>query len=130
MELGDNAPSERQFSPEKLYRAALLRNRFADTILKAREKTLDQMEKTVEINESSVFLKDLEILRTAPGEHLPSSVGETSPDHSPEGISGFKLGGSNPLEQLGLYMKVDDEEDEEVEPNSATANDAEEGEID
>ncbi|KAJ8466641.1 hypothetical protein OPV22_029193 [Ensete ventricosum] len=197
---GDNAPSERQFSPEKLYRAALLRNRFADTILKAREKTLDQgesrdpeklrrereelerqkreerarlqaeakaaeearrlveaeaaaqaaaeakrkrelereaarqallqMEKTVEINESSVFLKDLEILRTAPGEHLPSSVGETSPDHSPEGISGFKLGGSNPLEQLGLYMKVDDEEDEEVEPNSATANDAEEGEID
>ncbi|CAL9775226.1 unnamed protein product [Musa acuminata subsp. burmannicoides] len=197
---GDNAPSERQFSPEKLYRAALLKSRFADTILKAREKTLDQgesrdpeklrrereelerqkreerarlqaeakaaeearrlveaeaaaqaaaeakrkrelereaarqallqMEKTVEINESSVFLKDLEILRTAPGEHLPSSVGETSPDQSPEGISGFQLGGSNPLEQLGLYMKVDDEEDEEVEPNSATANDAEEGEID
>ncbi|CAL9144512.1 unnamed protein product [Musa hybrid cultivar] len=222
---GDNAPSERQFSPEKLYRAAILKSRFADTILKAREKTLDQgesrdpeklrrereelerqkreerarlqaeakaaeearrlveaeaaaqaaaeakrkrelereaarqallqasivfrihslcgicslvaltscdtqMEKTVEINESSVFLKDLEILRTAPGEHLPSSVGETSPDHSPEGISGFQLGGSNPLEQLGLYMKADDEEDEEVEPNSATANDAEEGEID
>ncbi|WOL03680.1 transcription factor GTE9 [Canna indica] len=197
---GDNTPSERQVSPEKLYRAALLRSRFADTILKAREKTLDQcekkdpekirrereelerqqreekarlqaeakaaeearrqaeaeaaaqaaaeakrkrelereaarqallqMEKTVEINESSLFLKDLEILRTAPGEHLPSSVGETSPDHSPEGISGFKLGGSNPLEQLGLYMKADDEEDEEVEPNGPTANDVEEGEID
>ncbi|KAJ6842808.1 transcription factor GTE9-like [Iris pallida] len=37
---GENAPSERQVSPDKLYRAALLRNRFADTILKAREKTL------------------------------------------------------------------------------------------
>lgn len=41
--LGENAPSERQVSPEKLYRAALLRSRFADTILKAREKTLDQV---------------------------------------------------------------------------------------
>ncbi|KAJ8467417.1 hypothetical protein OPV22_029969 [Ensete ventricosum] len=196
---GDNAPSERQLSPEKLYRAALLRSRFADTILKAREKTLDQrdpeklrrerealerrkreekarlqaeakaaeeaqrlaeaeaaaqaaaeakrrrefereaarqallqMEKTVEINESSLFLKDLDMLRTVTGEHLPNSVGETSPDHSPEGISGFKLGGSNPLEQLGLYMKVDDDddEDEDAEPNGATANDGEEGEID
>ncbi|CAL9112930.1 unnamed protein product [Musa acuminata var. zebrina] len=200
--LRDNAPSERRFSPEKLYRAALLRSRFADTILKAREKTLDQgekrdpeklrrerenlerrkreekarlqaeakaaeeaqrlaeaeaaaqaaaeakrkrelereaarqallqMEKTVEINESTLFLKDLDMLRTVPGEHLPNSIGETSPDHSPEGISGFELGGSNPLEQLGLYMKVevDDDEDEDVEPNGATPNDAEEGEID
>lgn len=41
--LGENAPSERQVSPDKLYRAALLRSRFADTILKAREKTLDQV---------------------------------------------------------------------------------------
>lgn len=41
--LGDSAPSERQVSPEKLYRAALLKNRFADTILKAREKTLSQV---------------------------------------------------------------------------------------
>ncbi|KAJ6792995.1 transcription factor GTE10-like [Iris pallida] len=42
---GENAPSEMQVSPDKLYRAALLRNRFADTILKAREKRLDQGEK-------------------------------------------------------------------------------------
>ncbi|XWS44048.1 hypothetical protein CRYUN_Cryun15aG0011500 [Craigia yunnanensis] len=42
---GDMAPTERQISPEKLYRAALLKNRFADTILKAREKTLTQGEK-------------------------------------------------------------------------------------
>lgn len=37
--LGESAPSERQVSPEKRYRAALLIGRFADTILKAREKT-------------------------------------------------------------------------------------------
>ncbi|XP_020245615.1 transcription factor GTE10-like [Asparagus officinalis] len=42
---GENAPPERQVSPEKLYRAALLRSRFADTILKAQEKTLVQGEK-------------------------------------------------------------------------------------
>lgn len=84
----------------------------------------------MEINENSQFLKDLEMLRSAPGEHLPSSVDETSPDHSQDGIGGFKFRGSNPLEQLGLYMKVDDEEEDEVEPAGAPANDVEEGEID
>ncbi|CAH1429069.1 unnamed protein product [Lactuca virosa] len=42
------APSEkereRQVSPDKLYRAALLRSRFADTILKAQEKTTGKVE--------------------------------------------------------------------------------------
>ncbi|XP_073099205.1 LOW QUALITY PROTEIN: transcription factor GTE10 [Elaeis guineensis] len=192
---GENAPSERQVSPEKLYRAALLRSRFADTILKAREKTLGQgekgdpeklrrereelerqqreekarlqaeakaaeearrraeaeaaaeakrkrelereaarqallkMEKTVEISNDCRILKDLEMLRTVPAEHVPSSVDETSPDLSPDGMGGFKLGGSNPLEQLGLYMKKDEEE-EEGEPSSVPVNDVEEGEID
>jgi len=41
--IGESAPSKRQVSPEKLYRAALLRNRFADTILKAREKALEKV---------------------------------------------------------------------------------------
>ncbi|XVF54646.1 hypothetical protein PTKIN_Ptkin05aG0197900 [Pterospermum kingtungense] len=41
----ESAPSERQVSPDKLYRAALLRNRFADTILKARVKALEKGEK-------------------------------------------------------------------------------------
>ncbi|XP_010927644.1 transcription factor GTE9 [Elaeis guineensis] len=193
---GGNAPSERQVFPQKLYRAALLRSRFADTILKARDKTFDQgekrdpeilrlereelerkkreekarlqaeakaaeearkqaaaeaaaeakhkrelereaarqallqIERTVEINESSQFLKDLEMLRTVPAEHVPSSVGETSPVHSQEDIGCFKFGGSNPLEQLGLYMKADDEEEEDGEPSTALANDVEEGEID
>ncbi|URE39006.1 bromodomain domain containing protein [Musa troglodytarum] len=175
--LRDDAPSETRFSPEKLYRAALLRSRFADTILKAREKTLDQGEKRdpeklrreredlerrkrevkarlqaeAKAAEEAQRLAEAEAAAQAAAEakrkrelereaarqallqaseHLPNSVGETSPDHSPEGISGFKLGGSNPLEQLGLYMKVDDDEDEDVEPNGAAANDAEEGEID
>lgn len=70
------------------------------------------MEKTVEINENSRFLEDLEMLRAAAPEQLPSSVDETSPDQSPDGFGNFKFGGSNPLEQLGLYMKVDEEEEE------------------
>lgn len=194
---GESALNERQVSPEKRYRAAVLKNRFADTILKAREKTLNQgekgdpeklrrekeelemqkrkekarlqaeakaaedarrraeaeaaaearrkrelereaarqalqkMEKTVEINENSRFLEDLEMLRTAPPEQLPSSVDETSPDHSQDGLGSFKFGGSNPLEQLGLYIKVDEEE-EEGEPPSVLkiVDDVEEGEID
>ena len=40
--LGENV-SEKQVSPEKQIRAALLRSRFADTILKAHEKALDQV---------------------------------------------------------------------------------------
>jgi membrane protein involved in colicin uptake len=195
---GENV-SEKQVPPAKQYRAAVLLNRFADTIFKAREKTLDQvakkdpeklqhdmeelerlrreerariqaeakaaedarkraeaaaaaeaaaeakrqrerereaarkalqqMEKTVDINEGNLFLKDLEMLGTVTsGEQFPSSVGETSPTHTPEGL-GFQLG-SNPLEQLGLYMKNDDEEDEEGESADEPTIDVEEGEID
>lgn len=40
--LGENV-CEKQVSPEKQIRAALLKSRFADTILKAHEKTLDQV---------------------------------------------------------------------------------------
>ncbi|KAF9602934.1 hypothetical protein IFM89_032816 [Coptis chinensis] len=196
---GEITPSERQASPDKLYRAALLRSRFADTILKAREKTLAQgekgdpeklrrereklerqqrevkarllaeakaaedalrqaevesaveakkkrelereaarqallkMEKSVEINENSQFLEALELLTVAPADNIPSSVDETSPIHSEDGMGGFKLQGcTNPLEQLGLYMKEDEEEEEECEPNSFQdpLTDVEEGEID
>ncbi|KAK9120009.1 hypothetical protein Scep_018102 [Stephania cephalantha] len=208
---GASAQSARQVSPDKLYRAALLRSRFADTILKAREKTFNQgekgdpeklrrekeelerkqkeekarllaeakaaedarrqaeaaaaaaaaaeakrireiereaarqallkMEKTVEINENSQFLEDLEMLGAVPVEHIPSSVDETSPDHSDDGAGGFKFRGTcNPLEQLGLYMKMDDDEEEEGEGNNVQhqendaeehpENDVEEGEID
>ncbi|XP_057482398.1 transcription factor GTE8-like isoform X3 [Actinidia eriantha] len=193
---GESAPNERQVSPQKLYRAALLKIRFVDTILKAREKTINQgekgdpeklrrereelemqkrkekarlqaeakaaedarrqaeaeaaaeakrkrelereaarqallkMEKTVEINENSRFLEDLEMLSAAPPEQLPSSGDETSPDHSQDGLGSFKFGGSNPLEQLGLYMKADEEEEEGDPPGIPNVDDVEDGEID
>ncbi|CAJ1784480.1 unnamed protein product [Sphenostylis stenocarpa] len=226
---GDSAPTERQVSPDKRYRAAVLKKRFLDTILKAREKTLKQgekgdpeklrqereklemeqrkgdlgvmlvcitrvmcqtvplltlsvdpthyqaekarlqaeakaaedaqkqaeaeaaaearrkrelerqaarqallqMEKTVEINENSRLLEDLEMLRAVPTEQLPSSVDETSPDHSQDGLGSFKFGSSNPLEQLGLYIKADDEEEEGEPPGIPNLlHDVEEGEID
>ncbi|KAJ4790538.1 Transcription factor GTE8 [Rhynchospora pubera] len=195
--------SERQASPEKLYRAALLRGRFADTIVKAHEKMLAQgdekgdpeklrrakeelerqqreekarilaeakavedaqkraeaeaeaeakrkrelereaareaarqalleMEKTAVTNDAAM-LRELELLRTAPAENIGSSVDETSPDNSPDGFPDFaRVAGSNPLEQLGLFMKVDDEEEEEYDQPKAQpppVNDEEEGEI-
>ncbi|XP_057516358.1 transcription factor GTE10-like isoform X2 [Amaranthus tricolor] len=199
---GESAPSEKQVSPDKLYRAALLRSRFADTILKAQEKTLEKgetrdpeklrlereelerkqreekarlqaearaaevarkkaeleaaaeakrkrelereaarlalqkMEKTVDINENSQFMEDLEMLSGAPADNMSSFMGDTSPNDSENGgLGSFRFrGNSNPLEQLGLYRKDDDEEEEEVEtphnPPDAAANDIEEGEID
>lgn len=80
----------------------------------------------MEINDN-LHPKDLEMLGTATAEHIVSSVDETSPEHSQDGMPGFP-GPVNPLEQLGLFMKVDDEEDEE-EPSSVPSKDAEEGEI-
>ncbi|CAN8266258.1 unnamed protein product [Cochlearia groenlandica] len=197
----DGNTSKTQVSSEKRYRAALLKNRFADIILKAREKTLPQnstkgdperlrkereeleqqkkkerarlqaeaeaaedarrqaeaeaaveaaaeckrkrelereaarqallkMEKTVDINENSRFLEDLEMLSSSAPEQLPSSD-ETSPERPLDALGSFNLRGSNPLEQLGLYMKQDDEEEEPESldaPNIAA--DVEEGEID
>ncbi|XP_027351739.1 transcription factor GTE10-like isoform X2 [Abrus precatorius] len=194
---GESAAPKRQVSPEKLYRAALLRSRFADTILKAQEKALEKdekrdpeklrieredlerrqkeekarlqaeakaaeearrkaeaeaaaeakrkrelereaarqalqkMEKTVDINEGSQFLEDLEMLSAVHDERMLSFKEETSPDHPQNGLGRIKLQG-NPLEQLGLYMKADDEDEEEL-PQSGAAgpsNDVEEGEID
>nr|CAB3479837.1 unnamed protein product [Digitaria exilis] len=182
---GENV-CEKQVSPEKQIRAALLKSRFADTILKAHEKTLDQvskkdpekvrqrarlqaeakaaedtrkraeaaaaaeaaaeakrqrelereaarkalqeMEKTVDINEGSLFLKDLEMLGSVTGEQLTNSVGEMGPTDMPEPL-GFRIGGNNPLEKLGLYMK-NDEEDEEGDFTDEPVVDVEEGEID
>ncbi|XP_042432173.1 transcription factor GTE9-like isoform X1 [Zingiber officinale] len=189
---GEHAPSEKKLSPEKQYRVALLRNRFADTILKAKEKTLGQgakgdpeklqrtreeikrqqkedrarlqaeakaaeeacrraeaeaaaeakrqrqlereaarqalskIEKTVEINDCQI-LEDLEMLGTATAEEMPISDNEKNSGYSLDDMGGFKLGGSNPLEQLGLFMKADDEEEEEYE--NVPLHDAEEGEI-
>ncbi|KAL4369346.1 hypothetical protein GQ457_05G019230 [Hibiscus cannabinus] len=46
--------------------------------------------KTIEINENARFLEDLEILRAALADQLPSSVDETSPNHSQEGLGSFR----------------------------------------
>lgn len=198
---GENSQPERQVSPSKLYRAALLKNRFADTILKAQEKTLKQgekgnlerlhrereelemqrkkekarlqaeakvaedarrkaeaeaaaaaaaearrmrelereaarealqkMEKTVEISENGRFIEDLERLSAAPADHFTSSVDEISPDHCLEALGSFNFRGSRTLEKLGLYMKMDEEEEEGEPPASSnTLDDMEEGEID
>lgn len=92
------------------------------------------MEKTVDINENCQFMDDLEMLRVAPTEPLDNFVDETSPDHSLDRLGSFNFqGNTNPLEQLGLYMKADDEEEEEVEPKDnvpPAVDDPEEGEID
>lgn len=91
------------------------------------------MEKTVDINENSQFMEDLEMFRSAPDEHLQSLIEETSPENSQNGLGSFKFqANSNPLEQLGLYMKNDEEEEEEIQPQRILhdSNDTEEGEID
>ncbi|KAL8142015.1 hypothetical protein V2J09_015047 [Rumex salicifolius] len=178
---GESAPFERQVSPEKVYRAALLKSRFADTIFKAQEKTLDEgvkrdpeklriereklermqreekaklqaaalaaeaarkkaeaeaaaearrkremereaarlalqkMEKTVHINESCEFLENLEMLRADPPGDLCILTKDANLEHSENMLDSFKLqSSSNPLEQLGLYMKQDDDEDEDI----------------
>jgi hypothetical protein len=200
---------ERPASPDKLYRAALLRNRFADTILKAQEKTilgkaekqdpeklsrereelerrrkeekarlqaeakaaeearkkaeaeavveakrkrelereaarqaLQKMEKTVDINENCQFMGDLEMLGVVPDENIVMNSDivdeETSPHNFCQQLGGvgggsFKFqGNSNPLQQLGLYMKDDYEEEEEFNDakNDSPPDDPEEGEID
>ncbi|KAL6130149.1 hypothetical protein ACLB2K_068530 [Fragaria x ananassa] len=162
----ESAPPERQVSPQERYRSALLRNRFADTIFKAKEKVLlekvfkyhiyfmslekarlqaearaaeearkkakaeaaakarrqrelereaarqalQMMEKTVEINENSRFMEDLEMFRAGDDDHLPHYIEETSPEHFHNELGSFKLqGSSNLVEQLGLFMKADDD---------------------
>ncbi|KAI3454990.1 hypothetical protein Pfo_011653 [Paulownia fortunei] len=192
---GESGLPDRQVSPEKLYRAALLRSRFADIIIKAQENTvekgerpdpeklkfeteelerrrreekarlkaeakaaeearrkaeeeaaaeakrkrelereaarqaLQKMEKTVDINENSKFMEDLEMFRAAPDEQLESFIEKGSPENSQNGLGSFKFpASSNPLEQLGLYMKNEEEDEEEVEPQSIpdTLNDLDE----
>ncbi|KAG2652137.1 hypothetical protein PVAP13_1NG333900 [Panicum virgatum] len=176
---GENSKPNTQVSPDRLLRAALLRSRYADVIVKARgilsqggdkqeeleklqkeekarllaegnaameaqraeaeaeakrkrdferekaRQALQEMERTVEINDS-LHLKDLEMLGASTAEHIVSSVDETSPERS----QGYQPGSVNPLlEQLGLFMKVDDEEDDEEPSSVPGVKEAEEGEI-
>lgn len=90
-----------------------------------------QMEQSVELNENAKFLKDLELLKTVNTDHLENAIEEDGPDVSHDGLHSFSFGGSNPLEQLGLFMKQDEDE-EEADPLTwpAPEIDIEEGEID
>lgn len=78
------------------------------------ECCFEQMERTVEIDENSEILKDLERLRSVSMDQQVGSSGEeASPGGgSPDGLPTFALQGGNPLEQLGLFMKDDEDEDE------------------
>ncbi|KAF8411105.1 hypothetical protein HHK36_003644 [Tetracentron sinense] len=179
-----------QLSPSKALRAAMLKNRFADTILKAQQKTLldhgkkgdlvklqqererlerkqreekarieaqiraaeaasrmraeaklkmqrerereaarialQKMEKTVEIDENQAILKDLEMLdgclvsdHVLNSEEFGNILGA---------LDGGHLG--KPLERLGLFMKDDNmEEDEVADLDGDGDGDVEEGEI-
>lgn len=74
-----------------------------------------QMEKTVEIDENSGILKDLERLRSGPLDPMLGSShdGGSHEEGSPDGLSAFALQGGNPLlEKLGLFMKDDEDDDE------------------
>jgi hypothetical protein len=129
--------------------------RLADVVFVLFLDGLLQMEKTVEIDENSEILKDLERLRSVPIEQVLGSSGEEgSPNGgSSDGLPTYPLQGGNPLERLGLFMKDDEDEDEHQgdiedvqadsheepvrsEPNQAegkstgTDVDVEEGEID
>ncbi|KAF4367654.1 hypothetical protein G4B88_001406 [Cannabis sativa] len=98
----------------------------------AARQALLQIEKSVEIVDTAKFFEDLEMLRkNAPAELLPISVDDTSPNNVLDGLGSFKLGSSNALEQLGLFMKVDEEEEAEPACGTNTIDDCiEEGEID
>ncbi|RZS22843.1 hypothetical protein BHM03_00055669 [Ensete ventricosum] len=93
--------------------------------------TLLQMEKTVEINDYYLVLKDLVKLTRIPARRIPMSLSEMCPGHYfLDDVEGFGYGGSNPMQKLGLFMKVDDEEEEaEHCKTKSAASDVEEGEI-
>ncbi|KAK9988619.1 hypothetical protein SO802_028858 [Lithocarpus litseifolius] len=132
-QLQAEAKAAEEFQRKAEAEAAAKAKRKRELDREAARQALLKMEKTVEINENSHFLEDLEMLRASHNEDAPSFREETISDMS-QGVYNFKLQGNNPLEQFGLYMKVDDEDDEEeVEPPKSApepTDDVEEGEID
>lgn len=73
------------------------------------------MEKTVEIDENSAILKDLERLRSGPLDAMLGAAHDAGhqSDGSPDGSSTIALqGGGNALERLGLFIRDDEDDDE------------------
>ena len=71
------------------------------------------MEKTVEIDGNGDYLKDLEMLGSAPADIIPM-MSQSQSAHSDGGLGGFAFNCGNPLERLGLFMKVDEEEEQDT----------------
>lgn len=70
-----------------------------------------------DVNDNSWFLEDLDMLSVAPCEPIQNSI-----DCYQDLLGSFNINPKrNPLEQLGLFMKNDDEDEEDG---------SEEGEID
>jgi hypothetical protein len=65
------------------------------------------------------------MLGTATTEHIVSSVDETSPEHSQDGMPSFLPGSGSMLEKLGLFMKVDEDDDDDEEPSVPSSKDGE-----
>ncbi|CAH8383474.1 unnamed protein product [Eruca vesicaria subsp. sativa] len=124
--------ARRQAEAEAAAEAAAESKRKRELEREAARQALLQMEKTVEINENSRFLEDLEMLSSSVPEQLTNSADEISPEKSLDALGSFNFRGINPLEQLGLYMKQDDDEEEPEAPACVPklATDVEEGEID
>lgn len=81
------------------------------------------MEKTVEFDDTIEALKEIEILCGCP------IYGNSEGEASPEAAISEKGCFSNPLQQLGLYMKDDCLGGEEEDGKISTKDDGEEGEI-
>ncbi|XP_077229397.1 uncharacterized protein LOC143862272 isoform X2 [Tasmannia lanceolata] len=94
---------------------------------------LQKMEDTVSLYDDDQFLKDLEMLGIVQYTPTPSSLASEMNcfiSHNDLGL--FKPSERNPLEQLGLYMKIEDNdcyEDEREEGEIYYDDDREEGEI-
>ena len=72
------------------------------------------MEKTVEIDGNGDYLKDLEMLGSAPADIMMPIMSQSQSAHSEDGLGGFAFNCGNPLERLGLFMKVDEEEEQDT----------------
>ncbi|WZZ63459.1 LOW QUALITY PROTEIN: hypothetical protein YC2023_063566 [Brassica napus] len=87
-----------------------------------------------EVGRNKRELKVFQGLRTAENNNTNKGANENNKRGGGWGVLGF--GGSNPLEQLGLFMKHEDDDEEETEPMVALPDhlgineEVEEGEID
>ncbi|CAI9113068.1 OLC1v1013596C1 [Oldenlandia corymbosa var. corymbosa] len=126
----ESAPIERTVSPEKLYRAAILRSRFADTIIKAKEKTLEKGDKLASEERERIRKQERARLQ-AEAKAAKEAVRKAEEAAAAEARRKREL--EREAARQALQNKDDDEE-EEQEPEAddvpGISNDPEDGEID